>query len=216
MKTYSQFITEADNGADLKKAVKKNGCAIPASFKYLPNTKIYHYYSKQGFRGETTVRGVLDKLEEAGWTKFEDYDKFTPDGSRVSYHSVLMSPDKSVLFKSNCSYGGTSWDNYYSAEFRLVADEEAELTKKRNFNEIDSYLKELGIRYASSDEMIDNSTWTTSGAFAPDIPKKVSAWKQVGNNEWEKGNCRVKYDKEGLWGKAYVSLVKEPEPIKLQ
>lgn len=218
MQNYSQYITEtADNGSDLKKAVKNNGFTIPTSFKYVGGrAKIYNYYSKQGFRGEATVQGVQEKLVAAGWTKFEDYDKFTPDGSTVSYHTVLLSPDKTVLYKSNCSYGGTSWDNHYSAEFRLVSTEEAELTKRKTFEEIDNYLKECGIRYCSWDEINDELVWVNTGASVRDIVKKMDSWKSVGVNEWEKGNCRVKFEEGGVWGKILVSLIKPVKPVKIQ
>ncbi len=221
MKTFTQYITEtADNGSDLKKAVKKNGFTIPTTYKYGTYTKTYEYYSKQGFRGEATIRGTIEKLEAAGWAKFDDYDKFTPDGSKISYHSVLMSPDKTVLFKSNCSYGGTSWDNYYKGEFILISDEEDKLTMINVRKEFAKVFSEIGFRACTggSDGVGEDTIKQDSegrpvayiGMYLPSksehdvkimngYKQNLSSWKKAGEDKWEKGDWMVEIvpDREG-------------------
>lgn len=217
MRNITQYITEAVNNiAELKKAIKKNGFSAPASFKQeAPTPNVLTYKSKGGYRGEQVIRDVVDKLKDAGWTEYDEFEKFTPDGSAFEFRSSLMSPDKSVAFMSNTNLGGTSWDNFYYAQFELTSDIEDKLTKQATFAELKPYLAELGFRYCSSDDMPDRDTFKNGGAGNKDALKKLDGWKGVGDNEWEKGNCVVRYEESGIWGDLYVSLKNPVKPIKL-
>jgi hypothetical protein len=211
MKMFTQFINETDNGADIKKNTKKNGFTIPATYKYNAYDKTYEYVSRQGFRGETAIRGVMDKLESAGWEIIDNRDSFVPDGSRVDYNTVMISPDKTVIFKSNCSYGGTSWNNYYKGVFKLVTDEEDELTLLALSEEFAKVFKEIGFRAClggngvGKDTIKQDSEGRPVAYFGMYLPSKsdfdvktinrykqnLESWKQIGEDEWEKGDFRV-------------------------
>ena len=144
MKTLTEYIiNEAADERGIKALAKKNGC--PLSGK-LDNRGIYliKAFSK-GFRGGTILKELEHKLQDANWTVVDgtEVDKVVPDGSRVDFDIMYVSPDEELLCAINRSYGGTSADNYYSAKFCKTTDFEAEVNKEKNLEMIRPLLKQL-------------------------------------------------------------------------
>ena len=234
MKTYSQYITE-NLSSDLKKAVKKNGFVIPASFKYNDYSNCFHYSSSKGFRGENVVRSVMTKLKEAGWTMLDNYTDFTPDGSTVEYNNALVSPDHIVLYKCNCSYGGTSYNNYYSAAFVLVADEEEKLTQANVKSALMNFIKGIGLSTYSFPGSIQKNekgqyicyyghysdTSKIETKILDDLRNALKSWKPVGEDAWENNSFRVEiqddHDYPHLkgWKEIMITVLKNPKTIKI-
>ncbi len=218
MQNYSQYIIESLEGVGgLKKAAKKNGIAIPATFKQEnKNAKDLIYKASGGYRGEKLIKDLISKLLGSGWKKFDDIEKFTPDGSKFEFRSSLVSPDQSVIFISNTGYGGCSFDNYYYARFILTDDFESELTRADVYNAMAPVLAELGFRYVDPKyKFVDLFTFKNTGAGVKDAVKKLESWKSVGENTWEKGNYIATYNPEGLWGELTITT-KQKDKIKIK
>jgi len=217
MKTFTQFITEAlANVGELKKAIKKNGFTVPASFKQEnPKLNKLTYKAKGGFRGEQVIGDIMTKLQDVGWVKYDGVEKITPDGSNVEYKSSLVSPDKNVVFMSNTGYGGTSWDNFYLADFVLTTDLEEELGRAANYQIMKAELSNLGFRYVDPTyNFVDQFTFVNKGAGNVDAVKKLDSWRSVGENTWEKGDLTATYEKEGMWGVLTIKINAKPYTIK--
>jgi hypothetical protein len=217
MNNFTQYITEAvGNVADLKKAIKKNGFTVPASFKQEPFTPYkLTYKAKGGYRAEQMIGDVISKLQDAGWMEYDDCEKITPDGSDVSYKSSIVSPDKTVMFVSNTSYGGYSRDNFYLAEFVLVSDLEDELGRAANFKTMKPELTNLGFRYVDPNYyFVDQFTFVSTGAENKNVLNKLESWKSEGENMWSKGNLTAKYEQGSeFWGKLTIKI--DANPYKL-
>lgn len=235
MKTYSQYITEAE-GSDLKKAIKKNGFAIPASFKYNNWSNCFAYSSSKGYRGEGVVREIVVKLKELNWTLLDNYTDFTPDGSTVEYNTALVSPDHNVIYKCNTSYGSTSYSNYYSAQFIFAADEENHINMLNVKNELMKFIKNIGLStYAFPGDIQKNEQGQyicyyghysdaskMDTKILDDLRNTLSSWKSVGEDAWENNTYKIEilpdHQYSHLPGRkeVVITVKKAPKQFKIQ
>lgn len=191
MKTLNEYIiSESADERGIKALAKKNGC--PLSGK-LDNRGIYLIKSfAKGFRGGTILKELEHKLQDANWTVVDgtEVDKVVPDGSRVDFDIMYVSPDEELLCAINRSYGGTSADNYYSAKFCKTIDFEAEVNKEKNLEMMRPLLKQLGIWMPDFDRF-DGVTYVDRPA--KDLEGKIpSGFKKKGDDEWESKDFIIK------------------------
>lgn len=107
---------------NLKKLVKLNGFSIPGSFEFNEKEEKFIYASSKGFRGDTLLSDIRDKLKNAGWKSLKDFNtvKNHPAGNWIEYFESYISPDKKVVFNTDKYFGETSASNRYRGEFETA------------------------------------------------------------------------------------------------